>query len=89
MQATDSFMVVKLLSPFGILVPTDSLGTNPFNMCVDVRIAALEAIVDYTKTDGKLEDVEYLLDMIDNDRNPQMRHDLTRLIVQCLSEKAV
>jgi len=44
--------------------------------------------VDYTKTDGKLEDVEYLLSIIENDPNPRMRHDLSRLIVHCLSEKS-
>ncbi|CAL8096925.1 unnamed protein product [Orchesella dallaii] len=54
----------------------------------DVRLSALDAIVDYTKTDGKLEDVEYLLDIIENDPNPRMRHDLSRLIVHCLSEKS-
>ncbi|ODM99054.1 Transcription initiation factor TFIID subunit 2 [Orchesella cincta] len=53
----------------------------------DVRLSALEAFVDYTKTDGKLDDVEYLLDIIENDPNPKMRHDLSRLIVHCLSEK--
>ncbi len=56
---------------------------------VDVRLAALDAIIDYTKTDGKLEDVEYIFDMLENDPNPKMRHDLTRLIVQSLSEKSV
>lgn len=56
---------------------------------IDVRISALEAIVDYTRTDGKLEDVEYILDIVENDPNPRMRHDLTRLIVHCLSEKPV
>lgn len=59
------------------------------DLFVDVRLAALEAIIDYTKTDGKLEDVEYLFDMLENDPNPKMRHDLARLIVHSLSEKSV
>lgn len=58
-------------------------------LCTDVRLAALEAIIDYTKTDGKLEDVDYIFDMLENDPNPKMRHDLTRLIVTSLSEKSV
>jgi len=59
------------------------------NVLKDVRLAALEAIVDYTRTDGKLEDVEYLLDIIETDIVPAMKHDLCRLIIQCLTEKTV
>jgi len=54
-----------------------------------VRLAALEAIVDFTKTDGKMEDVLYLLDIIDADPVPCVRHSLARLIVTALSGKSV
>jgi hypothetical protein len=55
----------------------------------DVRLAALEAIVDYIRTDGKQDDVVYLLNILENDPVPAMKHDLCRLIIQCLSEKTV
>ncbi|XP_021967944.1 transcription initiation factor TFIID subunit 2 [Folsomia candida] len=53
----------------------------------DVRLAALEAVVDYTRTDGKLDDAEFLLNIVENDPVPTMRHDLCRLIIRCLTEK--
>ncbi len=62
---------------------------NKSEILLDVRLAALEAIVDYTKTDGRLEDAEFLLDIIESDPVPSMRHDLCRLIIRCLSEKTV
>lgn len=51
-----------------------------FNL--DVRIAALTALVDFTKVDGKWEDLEFLLDMAENDPHPAIRHKLVRLMVE-------
>ena len=48
---------------------------------IDVRIAALTALVDFTKVDGKWDDLEFLLDMAENDPDPGLRHQLVRLIV--------
>ena len=52
-------------------------------------MAALEALVDYTKTDGNLSDAEYLLNFVENDPHPRMRHELCQLIVSALTEKVV
>lgn len=49
---------------------------------LDVRIAALEALVDFTRVDGKWEDLEFLLDMIEMDPHPGVRHRLVRLMVE-------
>jgi transcription initiation factor TFIID subunit 2 len=53
-------------------------------MCIiiDVRIAALTALVDFTKVDGKWDDLEFLLDMAENDPHPGVRHRLVRLMVE-------
>lgn len=52
------------------------------SFCSDVRIAALTALVDFTKVDGKWEDLEFLLDMAENDPHPGVRHQLVRLMVE-------
>jgi len=48
----------------------------------DVRIAALEALVDFTRVDGTLEDLKFLLDMAEMDPHPGVRHRLIRLMVK-------
>jgi len=70
-------------------IKSDNQFVTPFSVFLDVRLAALEAIVDYARTDGREDDVMYLLDILETDAVPAMRHDLCRLIVQCLSEKTV
>lgn len=49
---------------------------------LDIRIAALEALVDFTRVDGKWEDLEFLLDMAEMDPHPGIRHRLVRLMVE-------
>ncbi|XP_023558115.1 transcription initiation factor TFIID subunit 2 [Octodon degus] len=41
---------------------------------VDIRVAALEAVVDYTKVDRSYEELQWLLAMIQNDPVPYVRH---------------
>lgn len=45
-------------------------------------MAALEALVDFTRVDGKWEDLECLLDMAEMDPHPGVRHRLVRLMVE-------
>jgi len=52
-------------------------------------MAALEAIVDYTKTDGTVDDAEYILEFVEKDPILLLRHDLCNLIMQSLNEKPV
>lgn len=58
------------------------LFTHLPHIILDVRIAALEALVDFTRVDGKWEDMEFLLDMIEADPHPGVRHRLVRLMVE-------
>ena len=48
---------------------------------VDVRIAALECLVDFVNVEGSWSDLSHLLDMIENDPVPRIRHILIRLLV--------
>ncbi|CAH2285827.1 transcription initiation factor TFIID subunit 2 isoform X1 [Pelobates cultripes] len=43
---------------------------------VDVRVAALEAVVDYTKVDRSYEDLQWLLSMAQTDPLPYIRHKI-------------
>lgn len=47
----------------------------------DVRIAALEALVDFTQVDGKWEDLTFLLDLAETDKHPGVRHRLLRIMI--------
>lgn len=48
----------------------------------DVRLCALEALVDFTRLDGKWPDLEFLLDIMTHDPDPGVRHELVRLMCE-------
>ena len=48
---------------------------------VDVRIAALECLVDFVNVEGSWSDINHLMDMIEKDPVPRIRHILIRLLV--------
>ena len=47
----------------------------------DVRLAAMECLVDYVRHEGQYSDIIYLVDMVEQDKDPQIRHKLCRMIV--------
>lgn len=47
---------------------------------LDVRLCALEALVDFTGIDGRWSDLEYLLDLAEEDPDPGVRHALVRML---------
>ena len=53
-----------------------------YGQYIDVRIAALECLVDFVKVDGRWEDLEHLLDLLDNDPDPKARNALARLLIE-------
>ncbi|OQR68760.1 transcription initiation factor TFIID subunit 2-like, partial [Tropilaelaps mercedesae] len=55
----------------------DYAGVHQFE---DVRMAALEMLVDYTSTDGTIADLNYLLDVVENDPLPRMRLHVLRAL---------
>ncbi|KAL5016218.1 hypothetical protein ScPMuIL_005807 [Solemya velum] len=48
----------------------------------DVRLAALEALVDFTKTDVSNDTLFWLLDMVATDPDPYVRHSIIRMLVR-------
>ncbi|KAF7989013.1 hypothetical protein HCN44_007323 [Aphidius gifuensis] len=75
--------VIRILQKFGHLPSKSDIFKSyaSYGQFIDVRIAALEALVDFTKVDGKQDDLDFLLDMIDMDPHPGVRHKLVRLMV--------
>lgn len=51
-------------------------------MYSDVRVTALEALVELVKADSRMSDWEFLLDIIENDPEPRVRHELLLLLAQ-------
>lgn len=48
---------------------------------IDVRLAAMECLVDFVKVDGEWEDLEHLLDLLETDPDASTRHKLARLLI--------
>lgn len=46
-----------------------------------MRLCALEALVDFTRLDGKWPDLEFLLDIMTHDTDPGARHALVQMLV--------
>ncbi|XP_043273259.1 transcription initiation factor TFIID subunit 2 [Venturia canescens] len=76
--------VIRILQKFGHLPSNPHLfrAYAAYGQFIDVRIAALQALVDFTKVDGKWDDLEFLLDMAEMDPHPSVRHRLVRLMVE-------
>jgi len=48
----------------------------------DTRVAALECLVDYVKLEGKYDDLCFLLELIEKDPVPSIRHKAVRLLIK-------
>ena len=48
---------------------------------IDVRLTALECLVDYVRVEGSAKDVSHLVNMIERDPVPLVRHRAARLMV--------
>jgi transcription initiation factor TFIID subunit 2 len=48
----------------------------------DVRIAALEALVQVVRADSRFDDWKFLLDIIENDPEPRVRHQLLLMLAE-------
>ncbi|KAF5290182.1 hypothetical protein FQR65_LT11645 [Abscondita terminalis] len=62
--------------------PILSKGLRRRIQIVDVRIAALECLVDFVRADGRWSDLQHLLDIVENDPDPGVRHKLVRLLIE-------
>lgn len=53
-----------------------------YGQYIDVRIAAMECLVDFVKVDGQGDDLEQLLSILESDPDPMARHSLARLLIE-------
>ena len=54
---------------------------------MDVRLAALECLSDFVRVEGSWSDLEHLINLIETDPSPFIRHKLIRILVRELSTK--
>uniref|UniRef100_A0A0A9Y392 Transcription initiation factor TFIID subunit 2 n=3 Tax=Lygus hesperus TaxID=30085 RepID=A0A0A9Y392_LYGHE len=75
--------VIRKLQRFGHLPSTPNLFKSyaAYGQFFEVRMCALEALVDYTVVDGKWSDLEYLLEICEDDPDPGIRLGLVRLLI--------
>lgn len=71
-----------ILIIYFIILHENFHNSHSISLFLDIRVAALEALVDFTRVDGKWEDLEFLLDMAEMDPHPGVRHRLVRLMVE-------
>lgn len=76
--------VIRILQKFGHLPSNPHIfrAYAAYGQFIDIRIAALEALVDFTRVDGKWEDLVFLLNLAKHDKHPGVRHRLVRLMVE-------
>ncbi|XP_031349697.1 transcription initiation factor TFIID subunit 2 [Photinus pyralis] len=75
---------IRKLQKFGHLPSSPNLFKSyaVYGQFIDVRIAALECLVDFVRADGRWSDLQHLLDIVENDPDPGVRHKLVGLLIQ-------
>lgn len=75
--------VIRKLQKCGHIPPSSKIYRSyaAYGQYIDVRVAALECLVDFVKNDGRWEDLEPLLELLETDPDPMLKHKLLRLLV--------
>lgn len=75
--------VIRKLQKYGHLPSTPKLYRSyaAYGQYIDVRIAAMECLVDFVKVDGEYEDLKHLLDLLCKDPDAMAQHKLARLLI--------
>lgn len=55
---------------------------NKNESLTDVRVAALEALVEVVRADARIDDWEFIIDIIEKDPEPRVRHKLLLLLAK-------
>jgi transcription initiation factor TFIID subunit 2 len=53
-----------------------------YNVFVEVRVAAIEALVDVIKSEQRREDLDYLMDLVEGDQIASVRHAIVHMLIQ-------
>merc|ERR1711879_71437 len=48
----------------------------------DIRLAAIECLVDYVKLEGRADDINWLLDLVEKDPVTNIRHQTVRMLIK-------
>lgn len=75
--------VIRKLQKFGHLPSSSKIYRSyaAYGQYIDVRIAAMECLVDFVKVDGRWADLEHLLDLLETDPDPMARYSLAELLI--------
>lgn len=52
-----------------------------YGQYIDVRLAAMDCLVDFVKVDGEWDDLDHLLGLLESDPDKAARHRLARLLI--------
>lgn len=76
--------VLRKLQKCGHLPPNPKIYRSyaAYGQYIDLRVAAMECLVDFVRVDGKWEDLEHLMDLLETDPDPMARHALARLLIE-------
>jgi len=74
---------IRKLQKTGHLPPNPHLFRDyaAYGIFEDTRVAALECLVDYIRLEGRSEDIGFVLDLVERDKVPFIRHTAARLLV--------
>ena len=84
MVTVSCLKVIRKLQKYGHL-PSRSLIYTSYAMYgqyIDVRLAAMECLVDFVKVDGRWEDLDNLISFLETEQDPYARHCLARLLIE-------
>lgn len=76
--------VIRKLQKCGHLPPSSKIYQSyaEYGQFIDLRLAALECLVDYIKVDGKWDDMEFIVNLLENDPDSEVRHQLLRMLAE-------
>lgn len=83
MVSVSCLKVIRKLQKFGHLpsLPHIYRSYAEYGIFLDLRIAAMECLVDFVKVDGRSEDLEHLITLLETDPDPAARHALAQLLI--------
>lgn len=73
---------IRKLQKFGHLPSQPALFKSyaAYGHFIDVRLAAMDCLVDFVRADGKWKDLIFVLEILENDSDTGLKHHLARLI---------
>ncbi|XP_048519016.1 transcription initiation factor TFIID subunit 2 [Dendroctonus ponderosae] len=82
--SVECLKVIRKMQRFGHLPSRSTIFKfyAEYGHYTDVRLAALECLVEFVKADGKMDDLRHVLDIVETDPDPGLRHKLALILVK-------